>query len=71
NNKQEVSATVIEHWLNEVGFEGNGPAPPIPDEIRIKAALEYIDVAKNIVGRKLKLVEGDQLDNIIKEIKVL
>jgi len=71
NNKQEVSATVIEHWLNEVGFEGNGPAPPIPDEIRIKAALEYIDVAKDIVGRKLKLVEGDQLDNIIKEIKVL
>ena len=52
---KEIKETVINTWLASVGFEGNGPAPPIPDEIKISAAKQYHALAERLLGKKILL----------------
>jgi phosphoribosylaminoimidazole-succinocarboxamide synthase len=41
----------LRHWLAGQGYTGEGPIPPIPEEIRIEAARRYIEAFEAIVGR--------------------
>ncbi|MCA9787216.1 MAG: phosphoribosylaminoimidazolesuccinocarboxamide synthase, partial [Candidatus Cloacimonetes bacterium] len=41
---------VMRTWLAERGFTGDGPVPPITDELRIEAALKYIEAYEAITG---------------------
>ena len=54
--------TVINDWMHAVGFEGNGPAPPMPDEIRVAAAKQLV---LNGVGRLTGLLFDHHVRNII------
>ena len=56
--QKEFMQTVINDWMHAVGFEGNGPAPPMPDEIRFAAAKEYVALGEQLLGKKLKLEKG-------------
>jgi phosphoribosylaminoimidazole-succinocarboxamide synthase len=40
----------VRRWLAAQGFQGDGPIPPIPDEIRIEAARRYIAASERITG---------------------
>lgn len=40
----------VRRWLASVGFTGDGPIPPIPDEVRIEAASRYVAAYEAIVG---------------------
>ena len=53
--QKELKETVITTWLSGVGFQGNGPAPPIPEEICMKAAAEYHALAEQLLGKKIHL----------------
>ena len=61
--------TVINDWMHAAGFEGNGPAPPMPDEIRFAAAKQYISLGEQLIGRKIVLEKGDVLKEIEKVLK--
>ena len=37
--------------LAEQGYRGDGPAPKLPDEVRIEAARRYIQVCELVTGR--------------------
>jgi phosphoribosylaminoimidazole-succinocarboxamide synthase len=42
----------VRRWLaDEAGYTGDGPIPEIPDEVRIEAALRYIEIYELITGR--------------------
>ena len=42
----------VRRWLaEEAGFSGDGPIPEIPDEVRVEAALRYIEIYELITGR--------------------
>lgn len=41
----------LREWFVERGFRGDGPAPPIPDEVRIATAARYIALAEEITQR--------------------
>lgn len=68
-SQKEFMQTVINDWMHAVGFEGNGPAPPIPDEIRFAAAKEYFVLGERLVGRKIVLKKGmndiEEMEKII------
>ena len=40
----------VRRWLAAQGFTGDGPIPPIPDEIRIEASRRYIEACETILG---------------------
>ncbi|MEO7095941.1 MAG: phosphoribosylaminoimidazolesuccinocarboxamide synthase [Polyangiales bacterium] len=40
----------VRRWLADQGYKGDGPTPPIPDEIRIEATLRYVKAWEKICG---------------------
>ncbi|MBI5073521.1 hypothetical protein HZA99_06915 [Candidatus Woesearchaeota archaeon] len=64
--QKTVQETVVAEWLASVGFTGNGPAPPIPEEIKVKAAEELLELTEQLLGEKIELKEEM---NDVEEIK--
>lgn len=40
----------VRRYLADQGYTGDGPIPPIPDEVRIEAARRYIEACETIRG---------------------
>jgi phosphoribosylaminoimidazole-succinocarboxamide synthase len=40
----------VRRWLASQGFTGDGPIPPIPDDVRVEAARRYAEIYERIVG---------------------
>ncbi len=40
----------LRRYLAGVGFTGDGPVPPIPDEVRVEASLRYVTAVERITG---------------------
>lgn len=40
----------VRRWLKEVGYGGDGPAPPLPDDVRVEASRRYIEACDRIRG---------------------
>jgi phosphoribosylaminoimidazole-succinocarboxamide synthase len=40
----------VRRWLAAQGFKGDGPIPPIPDDIRVEASRRYIEACETIMG---------------------
>lgn len=64
--QKEFGQTVINDWMHRVGFEGNGPAPPMPDDVRFAAAKEYLALGEQLLGKKIALEKGDVLKEMEK-----
>lgn len=41
----------LRRWLVQHGYKGEGPAPTIPDDIRIEAARRYIEACETVQGK--------------------
>jgi phosphoribosylaminoimidazole-succinocarboxamide synthase len=41
----------VRRWLAAKGWKGDGPMPPIPEDVRIEAARRYIEACEMIQGR--------------------
>jgi phosphoribosylaminoimidazole-succinocarboxamide synthase len=46
-------------WLLSRGFQGNGPAPPIPDEVRLEVSQRYIEAFEAIEGNIFRPLAGN------------
>jgi phosphoribosylaminoimidazole-succinocarboxamide synthase len=40
----------VRRYLAKLGFKGDGPIPPIPDEVRVEATRRYIEAYETITG---------------------
>jgi phosphoribosylaminoimidazole-succinocarboxamide synthase len=40
----------VRRYLAGIGFKGDGPIPPIPDEVRVEATRRYIEALEKITG---------------------
>jgi phosphoribosylaminoimidazole-succinocarboxamide synthase len=40
----------VRRYLAGLGFKGDGPIPPIPDDVRVEAARRYIEAFEKITG---------------------
>lgn len=54
----------LRRWLVERGFRGDGPIPPIPDEIRIEASRRYLEAVERITGEQFQASLEDPLPRI-------
>jgi phosphoribosylaminoimidazole-succinocarboxamide synthase len=60
----------VRRWLAERGFTGDGPIPPIPDEIRIEASRRYAEAIERIMGVPFEAELGDPIARIKKNLKL-
>ncbi len=47
---QALDKEYVRRWLVENGFRGEGPPPPLPDDVRCEAARRYIEAFERISG---------------------
>ena len=40
----------VRRWLVEQGYRGDGPPPPLPDDVRCEAARRYIEAYERVTG---------------------
>lgn len=46
-----IDKEYVRLWLGEQGYKGEGPPPPLPEEVRVEAATRYIDAFEQLSGR--------------------
>ncbi len=60
----------IRQWLiTERGFKGDGPAPEIPDEVRIDLAQKYLAAFEQITGEAMPLEVGNAQTRTLRSLK--
>jgi len=58
----------VRRWLASRGYRGDGPAPAIPDDVRIEASRRYIQACDQIRGTAFKPDMTDPLPRIAKNL---
>lgn len=59
-----IDKEYVRLWLGEQGYRGEGPPPVLPDEVRVEAALRYIDAFELISGRAFEPDLADPIPRI-------
>ena len=60
----------VRRWLASAGFRGEGPVPPIPDEVRVEAARRYLEACEAILGASFSPDLAPPLDRIRRNLGV-
>jgi len=55
----------LREWLAERGFRGDGPAPSIPDEVRVATASRYIALAEEMTRRPFEATAATASDRVL------
>ena len=55
---------VRRYLVEEAGYGGDGPPPPLPDDVRVEAAKRYLASYQQLTGRALEPVQGDPVARI-------
>jgi phosphoribosylaminoimidazole-succinocarboxamide synthase len=58
----------VRRYLAGVGFTGDGPIPPIPDEVRVEASLRYVRAVEQITGEAFEPNLEDPIPRIAKNL---
>src|SRR5438309_8337218 len=69
-DQQMLDKEFLRQWLiRERNYQGEGPLPEIPDEVRVQLAGRYVDLAKTLTGEPPRLVVGDTRARIEKALR--
>lgn len=68
--QRQLDKEYVRLWLAEQGFDGTGPAPVIPDDIRVEAAKRYMQAYELITGREFVAYDEPIGERIRKALKV-
>ena len=60
----------VRRTLAEQGYRGDGPPPPLTDEVRIEAARRYIQVCELVTGRPFQPDTEEPLGRIRRNLKI-
>lgn len=47
---QAFDKEYVRRWLKAEGYSGDGPSPPLPDDVRVEASRRYVDAVERITG---------------------
>jgi phosphoribosylaminoimidazole-succinocarboxamide synthase len=51
---QSFDKEYVRRYLASQGFRGDGPLPPIPDEVKVEAMCRYVQAAEHITGQRFE-----------------
>jgi phosphoribosylaminoimidazole-succinocarboxamide synthase len=58
----------LRRYLAATGFRGEGPIPPIPDDIRVQSTLRYLTAVEQLTGAAFTPELSDPLPRIKKNL---
>ncbi|MBN2722818.1 MAG: phosphoribosylaminoimidazolesuccinocarboxamide synthase [Deltaproteobacteria bacterium] len=64
NSPRGLDKDTIRHYMQSIGYNGNGPVPEIPSDIRIEAAVKYINLYEILTGSNF-IPESGGFGNIV------
>lgn len=57
--QKKIDKEYVRRWLANQGYRGEGAPPKLTDEVRVEAAMRYIDAYEQITGQEFKpVIEG-------------
>ncbi len=60
----------LRQWLiTEKGFQGHGPLPTIPDDVRVDLAAKYVTAWERITGKQFEFQVGDVTARVAQNLK--
>jgi phosphoribosylaminoimidazole-succinocarboxamide synthase len=59
----------LRRYLAGIGFTGDGPIPPIPDEVRVEASMRYVRAVEQITGSPFEANLEDPIPRIEKNLR--
>ena len=60
----------VRRWLSEErNYRGDGAPPELPDDVKVEAALRYIEIYELVTGRPFEPVPGDPTARIIANLE--
>lgn len=59
-----IDKEYVRRWLAAQGFKGDGPIPPIPDDVRVEASRRYIEACDTLRGEAFVPALGDPIARI-------
>jgi phosphoribosylaminoimidazole-succinocarboxamide synthase len=69
-DQRNLDKEFFRQWLiRERGYQGDGPAPEIPDEVRAQLAGKYAELVRTLTGEAPKLEVGDTRTRIERALK--
>jgi phosphoribosylaminoimidazole-succinocarboxamide synthase len=60
----------VRRWYSDRGYRGDGPPPPMPDEVRMGAAMRYAEAFERITGTTFVPDRNPPLERIAKNLGV-
>jgi phosphoribosylaminoimidazole-succinocarboxamide synthase len=65
---QALDKEYVRRHLADQGYRGDGPPPPLPDEVRMEAARRYIAAYERITGQTFVPDTADPLPRLRKNL---
>jgi phosphoribosylaminoimidazole-succinocarboxamide synthase len=69
-NPKAIDKEYVRLWLGEQGYKGEGSPPELPDEVRIEAALRYIQAFETISGQTFEPSTEDPIARLERNLGV-
>ncbi len=66
--QKKIDKEYLREWLADRGFRGEGPVPPIPDDVRAETARRYIEAYELITGQTFTAEVGPVEERIKKNL---
>ncbi len=60
----------VRRYLAKLGFKGDGPIPPIPDDVRVEATRRYIEAYETITGEPFVPDTSDPGPRLAKNLRL-
>jgi phosphoribosylaminoimidazole-succinocarboxamide synthase len=61
----------VRRWYAEQGYTGDGPPPPLTDEVRVEAAKRYIAAYELVSGRSFEIDREEPIPRILRNLGIL
>jgi len=68
-DQRKLDKEYVREWLANQGFLGDGPPPPLTDEVRIEAAKRYIQAYEVVTGLEFKVDDEPVASRMIRNLK--
>lgn len=66
---RSIDKEYVRRWLVDTyGYRGDGPPPPIPDDVRVEAARRYIEIYEVITGRPFEPDSDEPVGRIARNL---
>jgi len=67
-DKAHLDKEIVRRWYAESGYRGDGPPPPLPDELAATLSTAYLEIHHRLLGRAFEPAETPEHDRLVRNV---